>query len=159
MHSDVSIYVAYFGEFFIRRLRHRNRPSPEEAEIGDGKGDEEAHEKGQEPRNETHPPKDLPGGPPFEDPPKDPSYYQLVIDNDSGTYRPNAELLPLLKKLMQYNFPRLRVLTLDCRKDTERTERMKDEQRKKRRRKETLYIIRLRGAARSVAAMSAVWTA
>lgn len=131
MHSDVSIYIAWSGEFFIRRLKHRHRPTSDEAAVGDGKGDQEAHEKGEEPDNETHPPSDIPGGPPLEIPPKDPAYYELVIDNDSGTYRPNADLLPLLKKFLEYNFPGLHILTLDCQKDEKRMNRMKDEQREK----------------------------
>jgi len=129
MHSDVSIYIAFSGEFFIRRLRHRHRPAPEEAEVGNGKGDQEAYEKGKEPDNETHPPKDIPGGPPRHDPPKDPAYYELIIDNDSGTYRPNAKLLPVLKEFLEHNFPGLHILTLDCMKDAERMDRMKNDQR------------------------------
>jgi hypothetical protein len=113
MHSDVSIYIAYSGEFFVRRLKHKNRAAPEE-------GGE---------HNESHPPTDINGGPPNEDPPTDPEYFELVIDNDSGTYRPNAALLPKLKEFFEHSFPGLHVITLDCQKDAERQQRMKEEQR------------------------------
>ena len=82
MHSDVEIYIAFSGEFFIRRLRHPHQ-SPDEPD--------------------THPPTDMGGGPPNDQPPRDPAYYALVIDNDSGTYRPNAKLLPQLKAFIQHN--------------------------------------------------------
>ncbi|KAF2757064.1 hypothetical protein EJ05DRAFT_477289 [Pseudovirgaria hyperparasitica] len=117
MHSDVSIYIAFSGEFFIRRLKHRNRAPPEE-------GGE----------NTSHPPNDIDGGPPDEDPPTDPSYYELVIDNDSGTYRPNAATLPKLKEFLHHNLPGLHVVTLDCQKDADRMQRMKDEQRERKKR-------------------------
>lgn len=155
MHSDVSIYIAFSGEFFIRRLKHRKRPAPEEAEIGDGKGDQEAHEKGEEPDNETHPPSDFPGGPPLEDPPRDPSYYELVIDNDSGTYRPNADLLPLLKKFLQYNFPGMHILTLDCQKDAERMDRMKNEQREKKKKEGDNIVYRQTSRSSSISSSDA----
>lgn len=64
MHSNLSIYIAWPGEFFIQRLDQY-----EESE-----------------NQETHPRADMNGGPPESEPPKDPAYYQLVIDNDSGTY-------------------------------------------------------------------------
>ncbi|KAL1409146.1 hypothetical protein Q8F55_005975 [Vanrija albida] len=39
----------------------------------------------------------------------DPSAYELVIDNDSGTYRPNKDLLPLLRAFLASNFVGLHV--------------------------------------------------
>lgn len=110
MHSDVNIYIAYSGEFFIRRLK-----SPHVHPL----------------EQETHPPDEIDGGPPDAEPPHDPGYYALIIDNDSGTYRPNATLLPDLKKFMEHNLPGIKVVTLDCMGDKERMDRMKGEQRRK----------------------------
>lgn len=107
MHSNVSMYIAYSGEFFVRRRRHRRRhhspagqesqslPSPE---ISTGVSD-------------------------------DPSDYELFIDNDSGTYRPNAQYLHLVKEFISANLPGLHVTTLDCQADAERMGSLKDEQR------------------------------
>ncbi|MCJ1396325.1 hypothetical protein MMC18_009214 [Xylographa bjoerkii] len=113
MHSDVSIYIAFSGEFFVRRLKNPNK-DPEE--------------------QETHPPSNIDGGPPQEESPKDPAYYQLVIDNDSGTYRPNAELLPQLKEFLHRNLPGLKITTLDCNGDKEKMDKMKGEQRSRKKR-------------------------
>ena len=99
MHSNVATYIACSGEFLIRRLKHPHHhhsgsPSPQ---------DEEAH-----------PPLDIPNGPPNSPPPLDPSHYELIIDNDSGTYRPDKSILPDLKAFLQANFPGLHIRTMDC---------------------------------------------
>ena len=111
MHSDVSIYIAFSGEFLIRRLKTPWKDPSEQA---------------------THPPDEISGGPPDQDPPQSPAYYQLVIDNDSGTYRPNKDLLPVLRDFMQRNLPGLKVTTLDCMGDKEKMDKMKSEQRERR---------------------------
>ncbi|KAJ5156543.1 hypothetical protein N7492_009346 [Penicillium capsulatum] len=112
MHSDVSIYIAYSGEFFLRRRKHRRRHHSPSSQADGGFPVEDDDQSGEniEPSN-------------------DPSDYELFIDNDSGTYRPNAEKLPLLKKFIASNFPGLNVTTLDCQHDAERMGQMKQEQR------------------------------
>lgn len=107
MHSDVNIYIACSGEFFIRRLAKPNEPVDS-------------------PKQETHPNTDLPGGPPNAPAPKNPRSYELCIDNDSGTYRPKKELLPLLRHFLKENFPGLHVVTHDCM--DEKLKKMKKEQ-------------------------------
>lgn len=106
MHSDVNIYIAYSGEFFIRRLKSPHRSPP-------------------------HSPDEIGGGPPDPNPSHDPASYTLIIDNDSGTYRPSPKLLPDLKQFMQRSLPGIKIVTLDCMGDKERMDRMKSEQRRR----------------------------
>lgn len=108
MHSDVNIYIACSGEFFVRRLAKPN-------------------ESVNAPDQKTHPEHNIPGGPPDAPPPKDPQNYELVIDNDSGTYRPKGDLLPLLKKFLEENFPGLHIVTKECTDD--KLQKMKQRQR------------------------------
>jgi hypothetical protein len=110
MHSDVNIYIACSGEFFIRRLKYPKEPTDA-------------------PGQKSHPNTDIPGGPPSSPPPEDPRNYELVIDNDSGTYRPKGDLLPLLHKFLSENFPGLHVATKEC--TDEELDKMKDEQRER----------------------------
>ncbi|KAI0005844.1 hypothetical protein F4779DRAFT_32580 [Xylariaceae sp. FL0662B] len=111
MHSDAAIYVACSGEFFIRRLK-----KPRVTEDA-------------EPDEPTHPPDTrLRGGPPRDPPPSKPQHYQLIIDNDSGTYRPDKSVLPYLKKYLQHNFPGLGIVTLAC--DDPEDQKLKEAQRK-----------------------------
>lgn len=121
MHSDVAPYIAFSGEFFVRRMIH-HRNSRHSSEGSD---------------TETHPPAEIT---PDDEPPTDPSYYQLVIDNDSGTYRPNAKLLPDLKKFFEANFPGLHIITLDSQGEAEKMAHMKQEQRD-RKKKEGQQIV------------------
>ena len=98
---------------------------------------------------ETHPPAELDGGPPKDEPPKDPAYYTLIIDNDSGTYRPNAKILPDLKAFLQKNLPGLRIITLDCGADSEKMGKWKNEQRE-RKKKEGKGVVAVQGDRGSI---------
>ncbi|KAH8698265.1 C2 domain protein [Talaromyces proteolyticus] len=116
MHSDVSIYIAFSGEFFVRlrkKHHHRRQQSNGSTENTSSNGEviegNEAHDS-----NENN---------------DDSIEYELMIDNDSGTYRPNADKLHLLQEFLSANFPGLHVTTLDCQKDAERMNRLKEERR------------------------------
>lgn len=113
MHSDVSTYIAFSGEFFIRRLAKPDAPEHQ--------GDPDVQEP-------THPSENLPGGPPHDEPPAEPKHYQLIIDNDSGTYRPDKSVLPQLQEFLARNFPGLSVVAMHW--EDEKLQKMKDEQRK-----------------------------
>ncbi|KAL3463773.1 hypothetical protein BJX64DRAFT_256159 [Aspergillus heterothallicus] len=111
MHSNVSVYIAYSGEFFIRRRKHHRRLH---SLASSNRSDTEyvIDHAGEEMEVST-----------------DPSGYELFIDNDSGTYRPNAKYLPLLKQFFAANFPEIHITTLDCQADAERMDALKTEQR------------------------------
>lgn len=109
MHADAEKYIACSGEFFIRRLQHPDsNDSPE-------------------PQEKTHPSEPLPGGPPNQPPPPNPAFYQLYIDNESGTYRPDKSILPDLKKFLEKNFPGLGIVAMNV--EDERLQKLKEEQR------------------------------
>ncbi|KIW98545.1 uncharacterized protein Z519_00206 [Cladophialophora bantiana CBS 173.52] len=158
MHSNVSIYIAFSGEFFIRRIKHAKAH----------RNDDSVH-----PAEETHPPSTpsdeerdnigsssgggggggSPGGANDARPmtngttsseSKEPWHYELVIDNDSGTYRPNAAKLPVLRSYLSENLPGLKVRTLDCQADAELQQKLKSEQRERKKQarggKQVMYL-------------------
>ena len=119
MHSDVNIYIAYSGEFFIRRLKTPYKPAL----------DQETHPLA-DINDHSHDDNDAPDSTPLNSH-TDPAYYALVIDNDSGTYRPSAALLPDLKAFMQRNLPGIKIITLNCMGDAARMDQMKGQQRQR----------------------------
>ncbi|KAK4706037.1 hypothetical protein P7C70_g150, partial [Phenoliferia sp. Uapishka_3] len=123
MHSDVAQYIACSGEFFIRRMR-----KPQETD------------KPIEEQDDTHPAESLPGGPPHEPAPIDPHLYELIIDNDSGTYRPNKDVMPRLGDFLQKNFVGLKVITMTC--DDDKLQDMKAKQRELKKKEGDNHIYR-----------------
>ena len=118
MHSDVSIYIAFSGEFFIRRLKHPYKKK----------------DRSPDPSREALPPapdSDDEDRPKSAETAKHPKNYELVIDNDSGTYRPKPKLLHVLKEYIASNLPGLRVVTLDCQADEKKMQKLKSEQRER----------------------------
>ncbi|OJK05373.1 hypothetical protein ASPACDRAFT_74874 [Aspergillus aculeatus ATCC 16872] len=111
MHSNVSIYIAYSGEFFLRRRKHRHHRQPDTPHPS-----ETCNYSADESQNHL-------------EISVDPADYELFIDNDSGTYRPNAEYLPLLKQFISSNLVGLHITTLDCKRDAAQMETLKNEQR------------------------------
>ncbi|KAL1968471.1 hypothetical protein VTN77DRAFT_1681 [Rasamsonia byssochlamydoides] len=114
MHSDVSIYIAFAGEFFVRPCkRHHRRCQQSEPQ--------ESHEpmltEGEDAEQQ------------FNENSDDPANFELIIDNASGTYRPNADCLPILRDFLSTNFLGLHVTTLDCQKNADRMNRLKEERR------------------------------
>ncbi|EWY80870.1 hypothetical protein FOYG_16787 [Fusarium oxysporum NRRL 32931] len=109
MHSNVETYIACSREFFVRRLK-------------DSTSSNNTHLSK---KTSLEPP--IPGGPPREHPTHDPSCYQLIIDNDSGTYRPDKSTLPALKEFLQKNFLGLDIQTMHC--EDKELQDMKENQR------------------------------
>jgi len=114
LHSAAETYIAFSGEFLVRRLKNKNDAPPEEGN-----------------NNESCPSSNIKCGPPDGQPPKDPSQYELIVDNDSGTYRPNANLLPKFKQFLEHALPGLHVVVLDCQKNADEQQAIKKEQRQK----------------------------
>jgi hypothetical protein len=90
MHSCVSNHVGFAGEFFVRTLRPH---SP---------GDKSKHHE-----------RTLSGSS-HKDTPRSVDDYELVIDNDSGTYRPPKEHLEDLQRFMDRALRGLRVRAVDA---------------------------------------------
>lgn len=129
MHSDVSIYIAYSGEFFIRRRvrrRHRSRSQSRSRSPRIEGGIAVDEEGGHDLDHGDHDHENISM---TQDTSTEPDDYELFIDNDSGTYRPNSAMLPQLKKWLEANFPGLHITTLASQEDAELMGQMKDEQR------------------------------
>ncbi|KAI0869641.1 hypothetical protein GGS24DRAFT_493602 [Hypoxylon argillaceum] len=110
MHSDAQIYIACSGEFLVRRVK--THKTPENSDLS-----QSANLEGSV----------IEGGSPKETPSTKPHHYELIIDNDSGTYRPDKSVFPELQQYLERNFPGLKVLTRGC--DDPAHQKLKEHQR------------------------------
>jgi hypothetical protein len=60
---------------------------------------------------------------------RDPRNFVLIIDNDSGTYRPDGKMMPSLQKYLERNLPGLKVKAMVC--DDKKLKKWKEEQKPK----------------------------
>lgn len=79
-------------EFFVRPLRLRKHRDQAPGSSTERRAAESDNGQLEDANDATH----VDVGFDEEHPPDDPAVYELVIDNDSGTYRPRADLLPML---------------------------------------------------------------
>lgn len=106
--ADDQAYISWSGEFLVRRLEHPN-------------------ESARDPDQKTHPPDAVKSDKEDKDkPPTEPRFYELIIDNDSGTYRPEKSLLPVLQQFLEKNLVGLQIVTMAC--DDKKLEKIKEEQ-------------------------------
>ncbi|KAL1836090.1 hypothetical protein VTK73DRAFT_5206 [Phialemonium thermophilum] len=145
MHSDVATYIACSGEFFIRRVARERREGHESHDGHEAHGrpsrssssrrdswchkshhqqqqqkQEQQEQKQQKQQQQQQQPQQEPrisSSSARRQPPLDPSRYQLIIDNDSGTYRPDKSVLPDLQRFLQRNFPGLAIRAMHCADD------------------------------------------
>ncbi|KAK4935932.1 hypothetical protein LTR10_023098 [Elasticomyces elasticus] len=145
MHSDVNIYIACSGEFFIRRIKHA-REHQQDKSVDPDQGTHEPAPEPEEDNQQEESDMITTNGKGHSETgtgqSKDPSHYELIIDNDSGTYRPNAKKLPMLRDFLNMNLPGMKVVTLDCQGDEEKMNKLKNEQRerKKKTSKQVMYM-------------------
>ncbi|KAJ7623613.1 hypothetical protein FB45DRAFT_926241 [Roridomyces roridus] len=98
MHADLAKEIAYSGEFFVQRLQGASQNGDALAANGDATNGDAAPNGDAVLSGEATTSGDATATATSSPPARDPKDYELVIDNDSGTYRPKKELLPLFER-------------------------------------------------------------
>jgi hypothetical protein len=159
MHSDISEEVAHAGEFFVRRLRGKGGMKLSVGEETGNQGNDGNKEGDQKSGIRKSPSFEAPGfaskdlereqknendgnlRPGHQDlhiskkpvhsigQSRDPRNFVLIIDNDSGTYRPDKKYLPEVQKYLERNLPGLKIKAMAY--DDERLKKWKEEQKPK----------------------------
>lgn len=101
MHSEVAPEVAFSGEFFVRPCRSRDNSRS----TSRSRSSKERRTPSPHSAASSHPYATSKDAPTYSTNPRD---YELIVDNDSGTYRPQSSLLPTLREFLtsERNFGR-----------------------------------------------------
>jgi len=149
MHSDAAREVAFAGEFFVRRRRGRRREqdtkesgSWEELEVaGYGTSLQRSSASEESLRMSRKPSHPIGGS-------RNPRHFVLIIDNDSGTYRPENGTLYALREYLERNLPGLKVQAMAS--DDEKLKQWKEEQKPKKEVLKARKLVQLSSSSSSV---------